>query len=183
MKCPKGTYGAATGLAAATDCTACTDGKYCSLPGLTAVEGDCDPGFVCKRDTINSDVGSWTPRPNGGEITEEQYIGYKCPAGGYCPAGSAEEQPCPVGTFNAFEGMSSAADCVACTPGYYCDGASATGTTGQCAGGYYCPGAAEDDKGKAGATTEYAAAVGYYAPVGSSQQILCAPGTFTDATA
>lgn len=129
VKCPRGSYGAATGLAAATDCTPCTDGKYCSLPGLSAVEGDCDPGFVCKRDPASA-VGSWTPRPNGGEITEEADIGYRCPVGGYCPAGSAVEQACPVGTFNAFEGMSSAADCVDCTPGYYCNSVSGTGTTG-----------------------------------------------------
>jgi len=79
--------------------------------------------------------------------------------------------------------MSSAADCVDCTPGYYCDGASATGTTDKCDGGYYCPGAAQDAKGKDTSNTEYPAAVGYYAPEGASQQIKCAPGYFTDTTA
>ena len=39
IACPAGTFGAASGLTAVSECTNCTAGSYCETPGLLAVEG------------------------------------------------------------------------------------------------------------------------------------------------
>ena len=46
--CPAGTFGPTTGLTQESECTQCTGGKYCQLPGLSAVTGDCSAGYYCQ---------------------------------------------------------------------------------------------------------------------------------------
>ena len=64
-----------------------------------------------------------------------------CPPGYYCPPGTttANEFPCPAGTFQPLTQRTSSLACQTCTPGWYCDLASIN-PTAQCNGGYYCPG-------------------------------------------
>lgn len=45
--CPAGTYNPVSGLANVSQCTQCDGGKYCQVPGLSAVSGNCNPGFFC----------------------------------------------------------------------------------------------------------------------------------------
>ena len=56
------------------ECTPCELGKYCEDPGLTAVQGDCDPGYLCIR-------GANTSKP------EDGVTGKPCPQGQYCDGG------------------------------------------------------------------------------------------------
>ena len=44
--CPNGTFSNSSGLAAAGECTQCTQGYFCNGEGLTAVSGDCKQGRV-----------------------------------------------------------------------------------------------------------------------------------------
>lgn len=56
------------------ECRVCSAGKYCEDPGLSSVQGDCDPGYLC----IN---GANSSKPTDG-IT-----GSLCPMGQYCDGG------------------------------------------------------------------------------------------------
>ena len=45
-----------------------------------------------------------------------------CPAGHYCPEGSAIPTPCLAGTYSDSEGNTNSTACVACDEGKYCNG-------------------------------------------------------------
>lgn len=47
--------------------------------------------------------------------------GYPCPLGNYCPEGSYEEIPCPVGRYGKKERLTSVDECLLCKVGYYQD--------------------------------------------------------------
>ena len=63
-----GTYGAATHLRTAADCTKCPSGKYCEREGLSTWTGDCDAGYFCVS-------GAKFKAPTDGTT------GYICPTG------------------------------------------------------------------------------------------------------
>ena len=44
-----------------------------------------------------------------------------CPASYYCPQGSADPEPCPVGTYSNSTGLHADVDCILCPAGSYCD--------------------------------------------------------------
>ena len=48
-------------------------------------------------------------------------IGYECPAGFYCPAGTEIELPCPLGTFSQALQLSSVGQCTNCPEDTYSD--------------------------------------------------------------
>ena len=101
IKCPKGTFGANTGLTKVADCQSCPAGRYCSQEGLDAPEGDCDPGYFCGG-------GAVTPVPTvrRRDLRTGRYlVGGACPAGGYCEVGSKSATRCPPGTYNPIPGQ------------------------------------------------------------------------------
>ena len=62
-----------------------------------------------------------------------------CPAGKYCPQGSAVGIDCPPGTYLDTEGAEMESECLECTQGSYCAGYGNIAVTAQCDQGYYCP--------------------------------------------
>jgi len=48
-------------------------------------------------------------------------IGFTCPTGSYCPAGSTLPVPCPMGSYSTGTSLTSSAGCKLCDAGYYCD--------------------------------------------------------------
>jgi len=166
LPCPRGTYGAAAGLASAAACTACAGGQYCDMPGLASAHPfeACDEGYYCSG-------GSWTPRPRGDIDAAEGATGGACTAGHYCPSGSPAPVACPAGTYLTSAGMIRESDCLACPAGSYCAGAGSSSPTGTCQGGHFCA------EGSDSATAAVAAA-GHHAPAGSAQQIACPPGSY-----
>ena len=101
--CPKGTYGAATGLSAESECAPCPGGSYCERQALVgAPTGPCQAGWYCPADEA-VDV----PTPSGLE----------CTAGHFCPQGATAPVPCLPGTYSDAVG---AAECAPCPPGSYC---------------------------------------------------------------
>ena len=60
---------------------------------------DCDAGYYCPLGTANPII---------------------CPAGHYCSTGSSFPTKCPKGTFRALTGATVVADCVDCSPGFFC---------------------------------------------------------------
>jgi len=93
--CGAGTY--ASG--GASVCTTCQKGYYC--PGATTRK-DCPAGYYCPNDGMTD------------------YSGYPCPKGYYCLArtASANQYPCPAGTFNAMLNRTSENACITCADGY-----------------------------------------------------------------
>ena len=93
-KCPAGTYMNASSLVEEREC----------LP--------CPPGFYCVGGSTFGDPG-----------ISPVLFAYVCPQGHYCPTGdpfgSSDPIPCPVGTYNAYEGHSSLADCIPCSQNEY----------------------------------------------------------------
>ena len=55
-------------------CSPCDRGKYCTIPGLTAPEGNCTGGYLCFFGANNS-------------MPTDGVTGFICPAGQYCPSG------------------------------------------------------------------------------------------------
>ena len=71
---------------------------------------DCTPGYVCLGATASS-------MPTN----KDTQNGYKCPKGHYCPLGSYRETPCPLGTYNKYEGSSLEQKCLPCKIDWYSD--------------------------------------------------------------
>ena len=72
--------------------------------------------------------GSSTPNPT------DNIVGYICPAGFYCTAGTTIEEPCPLGTFQASQGQD---NCTTCPAGYMCDQVNMTVPNVCITGNYY----------------------------------------------
>ena len=125
-KCPRGTYGHSENLAAVEDCSPCDPGKYCSQEGLTAVEGDCEAGYVCTAGSENEygKLGAVSTNP--------------CPSGEYCPQGSYQGIQCAPGTYNPNTHSVDASACIYCSVGTFCASYGLSAPTGPCSAGYVC---------------------------------------------
>mmetsp|Transcript_6632 Transcript_6632/g.24821 ORF Transcript_6632/g.24821 Transcript_6632/m.24821 type:complete len:4721 (-) Transcript_6632:61-14223(-) len=121
--CPIGTFSPLSGNTAEANCTSCTNGKYCAIPGLAAVSGNCTGGYYCVQ-------GSDTPMPTNG------VQGNVCPVGHHCPDSSTEPTPCANGTYTD---ITTQAQCFECPKGYYCSNAAGTVNPTPCPPGHYCP--------------------------------------------
>ncbi|EDV28435.1 uncharacterized protein TRIADDRAFT_51343 [Trichoplax adhaerens] len=158
INCPLGTFNALTGLTSDSECSLCTNGSYCSVPGLTGPNGQCSPGYYC-------DAGSNSSTAN------------ICPKGYYCPLATVNPIPCPVGYFSNVEGLKHSGECTVCTAGMYCATLGATEPTGYCDPGYYCPPNTPNSNSQPAA---YKCPAANYCPANSSQPIMCKPGTYTN---
>lgn len=159
--CPLGTYSYSVGLRRSSDCTPCPGGYYCDGIGRTSPTDVCDAGFYCREK-------AYTSAPPDGAT------GGVCPAGGYCPPGSAVSTPCPVGKYSASPGAKTEYDCIPCDPGFYCAGSSGTGVSDQCAPGYYCTGGA-------GVPTQHDTPAGHYSEAGAFKPEPCPRGSYQPA--
>nr|XP_047130962.1 uncharacterized protein LOC100202447 isoform X1 [Hydra vulgaris] len=117
--CPIGTFNNGSGLQRSDQCTNCSCGMYCSMPGLTAPTGICDSRYFCKSRAEDSKGSNGT----GGE----------CILGHYCPPKSCEPLPCKDGSY-----MSDrlAESCLPCPSGFYCVGDHINPRL--CPSGFYC---------------------------------------------
>ena len=190
-KCPAGTYRNTVGAGASTDCAQwpggfywtegtispiiCPSGTYC--PAGSTKTTACTAGYYCPPQTttpINCPQAYYCPEGI------ETYI--KCNNGTYCPTNSASPTLWPGGTFGngnpnnynsavacvqwdagTYTTTATPGDCLPCTAGYVCLGNTITAT----------PVTSSTDNG-------YEWPVGYYWPTGSSKEIACPAGTYTD---
>lgn len=91
--CPRGTYNPDNGLYDSRGCTPCDSGFYCPYLGQDAVIAAhiCDAGYYCI-------AGSSRPEPT--DLT----TGSRCPAGGFCPAGTPAPVACNAGEYGPYIG-------------------------------------------------------------------------------
>lgn len=164
--CPAGTYGGSVKLAAESDCTQCTGGSYCDIPGLTAVVGGCDAGYFC---TSGSD--SATPSGSVGNAGI-------CPAGHYCGASTVNPTPCPVGYYSNTTGLTLSSQCTLCDYGKYCGSTGLIEPTGDCDAGFFCLEGATVPNNPTVDATSGPCPVGHYCPVGTSFPLGCDAGTY-----
>ncbi|XP_042566185.1 multiple epidermal growth factor-like domains protein 6 [Clupea harengus] len=124
VPCPPGTFSSTPGLTRAEQCQPCPGGLWCGRAGMTQIADAllCEGRYVCVG-------GSVSPRPGDG------IMGYLCPPGHSCPAGSALEVPCEAGTYSSSSG---AANCSLCPAGTMCpsDGMQEPAL---CPLGHFCP--------------------------------------------
>jgi len=93
VPCAVGTFGPAEGLASATECVDCREGKFNDQPGQTSCTSCPVGSFQTLRGSTSCDV---------------------CPANYYCELGSSKPTLCPVATYSNQEGIKSSTDCTSC---------------------------------------------------------------------
>jgi len=92
--------------------------------------GNCDGGFYCR-------TSSSLNNPIAADATEA--LKYDaCPYGYYCPEGTSEPFPCPIGTYSSTSGLITDTQCTDCDAGQYCDEVGMTSPAGDCDAGFYC---------------------------------------------
>lgn len=108
--CPGGTYRAAIGALALSECLSCPAGKIGNAGRSSVCTEDCPQGYYCPAGTdadaaVNSDRGP---------------------------------QACPAGTYGPYTGLKTVDQCKECDPGYFCGGQANTvsnPSSGQCDAG------------------------------------------------
>ncbi|KAM9734328.1 uncharacterized protein ACNS7B_016072 [Menidia menidia] len=181
VPCPPGTFNSLEGAVSIEVCQPCLPGYYCARGGLSSPSGPCSPGFYCRSGsktatplgnvTVTGDMAS--SAPFAGDSTLGHFHGDVCPAGHYCPKGSAKPSPCPPGTFSGRSAQESEADCEACYPGSYCPLWAQTFVDLLCPSGWFCPSGSV-----AGHQQGYQCPPGHACPPGSAEPAMCRAGTF-----
>ncbi|KAG7455700.1 SCO-spondin-like isoform X1, partial [Solea senegalensis] len=181
VPCPAGTFSSVQGAVSIEACQPCLSGHYCAKVGLSSPCGLCNPGFYCTEGsmtatprgniTVSGDLTAPAPLPANSVVG--QFHGDVCPAGHYCPRGSAKPSPCPPGTFLGKSAAESEADCDACYPGSFCPSWAQISAELLCPPGWFCP-----PRSVSGRQPGYQCPPGYACPYGSAIPSICSPGTF-----
>ena len=61
-----------------------------------------------------------------------------CPPGKFCPTGTSNPTPCPLGFYSNSSGLRGSEECIPCDGGKYCNELGSTKPTGECDPGFYC---------------------------------------------
>jgi len=96
-----------------------------------------------------------------------------CPAGFFCPEGSATPVPCPNGTYSgSLFRLTNSSACLNCTAGFFCPQASRQ-PEGPCHAGFFCGRGSHEARPSSGVCPQ-----GSACPAGSALPELCDSGTF-----
>ncbi|KAL8270980.1 hypothetical protein Esti_005101 [Eimeria stiedai] len=165
--CPVGTYNPEYLGKSIDDCLPCPPGKYCQKEELETPSGDCAAGYYCARRSI-----SIAP------IEMDSFGNGPCPAGSYCPEGTANPVPCRPGTYQPSTHASKRDDCLECPAGWfvYCEHEGLKAPGAKCPAGYYC----EEGKTEEGEAEDKLCPKGHMCPSGSAMPVPCLPGTYQD---
>ena len=169
LPCPEGTFNNVNGIANSSQCAECLPGSYCSTPGLSLPTALCSAGVFCTG-------GAVVPTP--ANISEGVSV---CPTGSYCVEGSSNPQPCPIGTFQPFEGAQNLSECIPCTPGLYCGFPGLENETADCDAGYFCVLRASVPNPTDNVTGNICPQ-GSFCPSGAPYPLECPDGTFSNQT-
>eukprot|EP00347_Sterkiella_histriomuscorum_P018896 403343756 len=172
IPCAVGTYNPMAASSGNGACQNCDGGTFCDEEGLTFVKGTCSAGYFCKTGSPSATPAiNLTLSFNNGYITMYGI----CPRGNYCPIGSEDPSPCPIGFYLNGEGGRAQSDCLKCQAGSFCEEVGLAIPNGHCDLGYYC---------EAGSDSIYQneCPVGHYCQKGSPNPQKCLPGSFQPQT-
>ncbi|XP_051895680.1 uncharacterized protein LOC127583597 [Pristis pectinata] len=115
VKCPLGhrEYDGSSRKTFNSTCEPCPAGYYGNHSDRQICL-ECQAGVVCLQGATTTD-----PPSNVTEYELTVFRSYICPKGHYCPNGSAEPIPCPVGTYNPSEGRGNVESCLRCPTNYF----------------------------------------------------------------
>jgi len=186
--CPAGTYSPHNSLKAASECTPCPPGMWCT-GGLHRISGACEKGHYCPIRSYSPTqkecpAGTFSSATNISSI----YDCKPCYKGHYCGPAEIEPQPCPPGTYTRVNrtehiGPTYFAEdkaCMVCPEGYYCPGATVdpiicsnsyyspngSSTCTICPAGHYCP---TNTTAEIQLNTTYRCPAGHYCPEGTGE--------------
>jgi len=156
----------------ATSAPVCPSGTMSTATGAKQASDctACQPGWLC-------------PVRRGAVATP-------CPAGHYCPLGSEDAVPCPLGSWSGEELLVTAQECAPCKAGYLCNSTGLASLNGlECPLGHFCPLAASEPlacpagtyRNDTGGEDELDCSrcpPGAYCPVGTGAPIPCQAGTY-----
>ncbi|XP_048471581.1 uncharacterized protein K04H4.2-like [Rhincodon typus] len=203
QRCPHGYYCNQLGLTDLSQAQLCDPGYVCHAGSTVPRPSDgiqgyvCPRGFrcpagiireiACKAGTYNAfpGAGICLPCPAGTVCGNSSAVEPTvCPKGYYCSSRTTFPLPCPEGTCNALNGAASAAVCLSCPAGLYCQGMANSEPDGPCVGGYYCQGGASSPTPQSNLAFPMngPCAAGYYCPTGTKSPIACPKGTFKNIT-
>ncbi|KAJ8397174.1 hypothetical protein AAFF_G00440080 [Aldrovandia affinis] len=192
LACPSGHYCGQMGLVEPSG--PCAAGHYCPEGQTTARPSEyaCRAGHFCEEGSPRERACTpGTYQPSGGQRACELCpVGFVCPEEGvirptpcqvgfYCPMGTANQLPCPPGSYGNHSGLAEASGCSPCDPGMYCKGSGNISPTGPCSAGFICfggsplPSPTDEEVGAQ-------CSPGFYCPAGSSTPRPCPKGTFSE---
>jgi len=126
-------------MTSSDDCVPCSAGQSCPTGSNAGIA--CAPGTnqgETGKATCDLCVAGKYQGSTGATSCDE------CTRGNYCARGASTPSPCPGGTYANNTGLSSAAQCMPVSPGYWAPTGSAVPK--DCpATGFYCPGALDID--------------------------------------
>ena len=188
--CTPGSYCEGTGNSYPTGI--CNNGYYCSSESFSPVENEAQPGqfavagasnySICAPGTYGSmSAMSYCPQcPAGYYCPDNAMTAYHqnpCPAGHYCPEGTFNPFRCPIGSFTAEQYNRDVSECVACSPGSFCNASALAAPAGDCSEGYYCTRNATMAVQVVITDTGGPCSEGHYCPSGSGIENKCPRGT------
>ena len=182
--CLPGTHSNHTGLKDAMQCAACPPGSAC--PAGSVLPTTCQPG------SVSAGAGAEKCEPCALGTFQEapgQQACDMCRAGRYCPVGSSVELLCPDGHHSNTTGLATMGDCKPCPPGTACAAGSVLPTPCQPGSVSAAPGAKKCEpcpqgtfQAAPGQQACDVCSVGHVCPKGSSVELLCPPGHYSNTT-
>lgn len=94
-------------------CEMCPAGSYCQDQGEATETNHRAGKSASQREIINA-------FPTNFICTPGMTVPLRCERGFYCPRGSANQHPCPPGTYGNVSGLAEERQCTQCDPGMYC---------------------------------------------------------------
>ncbi|XP_053279649.1 SCO-spondin [Pleuronectes platessa] len=190
--CPPGHYCHQSGRAEPSG--QCVEGYYCpeGQSSESPQQHICPAGHSCEKGSVSQSAcppGSYQLRQGQGSCQTCPagfYCHHQgmtrpllCEGGFYCPSGSADQRPCPAGTYGNMSGLVEEGQCSPCDPGMFCREAGRSFPSGLCAAGFVCAGKASEASPSDG-LTGFPCPAGFYCSVGTSVPKPCPKGTFSE---
>ena len=191
--CPPGTYNPNPGSSSITNCVATPAGQY-SIRRSSAPTGYCAPGFYCPINSVRANmvpcpVATFRALSGASQLSDCA----PCPAGYFCPIGTATPRSCPIGfycgagvitptkcakgNFGASPLLRFSTQCIQCWAGRFCTISGLSFPDGSCDPGYYCISGSFVPNPTDG-TTGNVCPAGGICPAGSKFPQPCPPGYY-----
>ena len=152
----------------------CSQGFTCPEGSTSAAPVSCPATMYCPIVGANGS-SLQTPCPAGSYCPQGSAFAISCPAGRWSSALQSACSPCDAGYFGSDMGMTTSSCSGPCVAGYFCAAGSTLATAQVCPAGYYCPGASPSG-------TANPCPAGWFCAAGSavvSAANQCSPGQYS----